>query len=161
MKQEQIIQAARKLFNKFGYKRVSMDEIAKEAGVTKKTVYSYFASKEDLLKYFINEEVLNMKKIVEEVEKEEVDLFQEVFQNPKVLENLKIIDKTIQNYIREKLEFAKEKKLIQVKDIDITAFLIYKMYILLLVEWGDDELDEEKLADNIMFILKNGLERRN
>ena len=25
----------------------------------------------------------------------------------------------------------------------------------------DDELDEEKLADNIMFILKNGLERRN
>ena len=27
MKQEQIIQAARKLFNKFGYKRVSMDEI--------------------------------------------------------------------------------------------------------------------------------------
>ena len=59
MKQEQIIQAARKLFNKFGYKRVSMDEIAKEAGVTKKTVYSYFASKEDLLKYFINEEVLN------------------------------------------------------------------------------------------------------
>ena len=45
MKQEQIIQAARKLFNKFGYKRVSMDEIAKEAGVTKKTVYSYFASK--------------------------------------------------------------------------------------------------------------------
>ena len=35
------------------------------------------------------------------------------------------------------------------------------MYILLLVEWGDDELDEEKLADNIMFILKNGLERRN
>lgn len=187
MKQEQIIQAARKLFNKFGYKRVSMDEIAKEAGVTKKTVYSYFASKEDLLKYFINEEVLNMKKIVEEVEKEEIDLFQkvhegiisllkykkqtpflkiiieeaEVFQNPKVLENLKIVDKTIQNYIREKLEFAKEKKLIQVKDIDITAFLIYKMYILLLVEWGDDELDEEKLADNIMFILKNGLERRN
>ena len=36
MKQEQIIQAARKLFNNFGYKRVSMDEIAKEAGVTKK-----------------------------------------------------------------------------------------------------------------------------
>ena len=42
MKKEQIIEAARKLFNKYGFKKVSMDEIAREAGVTKRTVYMYF-----------------------------------------------------------------------------------------------------------------------
>ena len=71
MKQEQIISAAKKLLGKYGYKRVSMDEIAREAGVTKKTVYSYFKNKEEFLKYFLNEEVQNMKKIVEDTRSEE------------------------------------------------------------------------------------------
>lgn len=41
-----IIEASRNLFHQFGFKKVSMDEIAKEAGVTKKTIYMYFNSKE-------------------------------------------------------------------------------------------------------------------
>ena len=53
MKKEQIIAAARKLFTKYGYKKVSMDEIAREANVSKKTVYAYFKDKEELLKFFI------------------------------------------------------------------------------------------------------------
>ena len=39
-KKEEVINAARDLFTKYGYKKVSMDEIAKEANVTKKTIYS-------------------------------------------------------------------------------------------------------------------------
>ena len=35
-KKEEVINAARDLFTKYGYKKVSMDEIAKEANVTKK-----------------------------------------------------------------------------------------------------------------------------
>ena len=57
MKKEQIVEAARKLFTQYGYKKVSMDEIAKEAGVTKKTVYAYFKDKDELFKYFVFEEV--------------------------------------------------------------------------------------------------------
>ena len=64
LKKEQIIQSARELFHQFGFKKVSMDEIAQKAGVTKKTIYMYFDSKEDLLKYFIQEEIQNMEKIV-------------------------------------------------------------------------------------------------
>ena len=76
MKEEQIVEAARKLFGKYGYKRVSMEEIAKEANVTKRTVYSYFKSKEEILKYFLNEEVQNMKKILEETEKVNKSFFE-------------------------------------------------------------------------------------
>ena len=35
-KREAVIDTARRLFTKYGYKKVSMDEIAKESGVTKK-----------------------------------------------------------------------------------------------------------------------------
>ena len=39
-KKEQVIESARELFSEYGYKRVSMDEIAKKSGVTKKTIYT-------------------------------------------------------------------------------------------------------------------------
>ena len=44
-----IIEAARKVFAKKGYHDTTMDDIAKEIGVSKGALYSYFKSKEDLL----------------------------------------------------------------------------------------------------------------
>jgi AcrR family transcriptional regulator len=46
--EKSIIEAAEKLFCTEGFESSSMDEIAKEAGFTKRTVYQYFESKEDL-----------------------------------------------------------------------------------------------------------------
>ena len=40
MKKENVIESARLLFHKYGFKKVSMDEIAREANVTKKTIYN-------------------------------------------------------------------------------------------------------------------------
>lgn len=64
-KKEEVINAARDLFTKYGYKKVSMDEIAKEANVTKKTIYSYFSDKEAMFKYFASEELQSMKEKIE------------------------------------------------------------------------------------------------
>ncbi|TIT25823.1 MAG: helix-turn-helix transcriptional regulator, partial [Mesorhizobium sp.] len=44
-----ILQAAYKLFRRRGFFRVGMDEIAVAAGVTKKTLYYHFDSKDALL----------------------------------------------------------------------------------------------------------------
>lgn len=187
MKKDQIIEAARLLFHKYGFKKVSMDEIAREAGVTKRTIYSYFSSKEDLLKYFIQEEILNMKNIVEEIDNKNLDFFETVSQsicsllkyrrdrnflntitkeaewlkNPIIINNLELIDTQIQNYIKGKLEKAKESGNIYYEDVDITAFLIYKMYIALMFEWNESEkkLDEQLIASSISAILKNGLRK--
>lgn len=187
MKKDQIIQAARNLFSKYGFKKVSMDEIAKVAGVTKKTIYTHFSNKEDLLKYFIQEELQNMKCIIEEVEHKNVDFFETVneaiykllqyrkerdflkiisdeaewLKSPVIIQNLQLIDEKIQDYIKEKLENAKEKGYIYYDDIDITTFLVYKMYIALIIEWNNKskQLDEHMIAKNISNILKNGLRK--
>ena len=45
-----IIETARKVFAQKGYHDTTMDDIAKEIGVSKGALYSYFKSKEDLLK---------------------------------------------------------------------------------------------------------------
>ena len=47
-KRELVVTAARKLFLEAGYGATSMDSIAAEAGVSKRTVYSHFQNKENL-----------------------------------------------------------------------------------------------------------------
>ncbi|HEX3271296.1 MAG TPA: TetR/AcrR family transcriptional regulator [Ktedonobacterales bacterium] len=47
-KREQIRAAAQRLFLELGYERASMDAIARAAGVSKQTLYHYYAAKEQL-----------------------------------------------------------------------------------------------------------------
>ena len=138
MKDEQIIKSAKKLISKYGFKKVSMDEIANDAGVTKKTVYSYFSSKEELLNIIIKQELDKMKKELEKYEKETGDFM---------------------DYIKSKLVDANEKGYISVKNVDVMTFLIYKMYIALMFEWSDSykKLDEQEITDTILQILKSGI----
>jgi len=47
-RREQLLSVARRVFGKAGFHGVSMDEVAKEAGVTKPILYDHFNSKEEL-----------------------------------------------------------------------------------------------------------------
>lgn len=47
-KRIQILNAAIELFTEQGFSNTSMDQIARQAGVSKQTVYSHFGNKEDL-----------------------------------------------------------------------------------------------------------------
>jgi AcrR family transcriptional regulator len=48
VKLETIIDAAYKVFFKYGYQKTSMDDIAKEAMIGKGTIYYYFSTKEEI-----------------------------------------------------------------------------------------------------------------
>ena len=80
MKKDDIIQSAKELFTTYGYKKVSMDEIAQKAQVTKKTIYAYFKDKDELFKYFVLEEINNMKNIIEQNEKLDKPYFKKIHQ---------------------------------------------------------------------------------
>lgn len=47
---DQIADAALRLFARYGYKRSSMDDIAKEAGLAKATLYLHFKGKDDVFR---------------------------------------------------------------------------------------------------------------
>lgn len=81
--------------------------------------------------------------------------------NPIIIDSLKIIDEKIQNYIKSKLVRAKEKGYIDYQDLDITTFLIYKMYIALVIEWGskDKNIDRQVLAKTVSEVLRKGLRK--
>ncbi len=53
-KTDQILQAAKKLFWKHGIRKISVDEICREAGVSRMTFYRLFKNKIELVKVVIN-----------------------------------------------------------------------------------------------------------
>lgn len=49
-KRQQILKTGKELFWKYGFKRVTIEEVSKEAGVSKMTYYKFFTNKMDLVK---------------------------------------------------------------------------------------------------------------
>lgn len=78
MSKQSLLTSAKELFLKYGIKSVSMDDIARLLGISKKTIYSYVSNKSELvvesLKCFVKEEedsvcsiVKNSKNAIEEL----------------------------------------------------------------------------------------------
>jgi AcrR family transcriptional regulator len=62
-KRRQILDGARKLFLDLGFDAASMGEIARAAGVSKGTLYVYFADKNNLFEAIVEQEVLEQQKV--------------------------------------------------------------------------------------------------
>lgn len=54
-KKNQILATGKEFFWKFGFKRVSIEEICREAGVSKMTFYKFFPNKTELAKIILDE----------------------------------------------------------------------------------------------------------
>jgi AcrR family transcriptional regulator len=62
-KRRQILDGARKMFMNLGFDGASMGEIARAAGVSKGTLYVYFADKSRLFEAIVEEEALDQGKV--------------------------------------------------------------------------------------------------
>lgn len=65
--QEKILKISLELFFKYGIKRVTMDDIAKELGMSKKTIYQYYTEKDDIVNQLCENEMKMHEKKFEEV----------------------------------------------------------------------------------------------
>ena len=180
-KKEAVINTARDLFQKYGYKKVSMDEIAKTSGVTKKTIYTYFKDKDSMFLYFIEEELQKMKRKIEKKNNSDLPFIEVVATNlydmlifrknsmlistiskeikngnDKCCDFLKVYDDEILSYIEEKINLEIKKGNIKKCDSHLTAFIIYKVFISILFEY-DRDIDEKKVTKDVTAILKDGL----
>src|SRR5687767_12088768 len=65
--QEKILKSALAQFFKYGIKHVTMDDIAKELGMSKKTIYQFFKEKDDLVNQLCEIELNNQECQVDEI----------------------------------------------------------------------------------------------
>jgi TetR/AcrR family transcriptional regulator, cholesterol catabolism regulator len=61
-----ILQLVSDLYKKYGIKSVSMDDVAHELGISKKTLYEYFSDKNDLVSKFLDFQIAKIRFVFEE-----------------------------------------------------------------------------------------------
>jgi AcrR family transcriptional regulator len=61
-KRERVFNAAKELFGRFGFRKTTVDEIADRAGLSKRTMYQVFRSKEQILAELVMFEALTFRR---------------------------------------------------------------------------------------------------
>src|SRR5215468_11664853 len=72
---QRIVDAARAHFFSHGFRRVTMDDLAEELGISKKTLYAYFPGKFDLLEAVLADKLKGVEATLKEVTRADPDDF--------------------------------------------------------------------------------------
>ena len=183
-----ILTAGRKLFGKYGLRKTTVDEIAREARVGKGTIYNYFKSKEEVFQAVVEEEAQifknEMKKAVDSQTTPEKKIRAYVITRMQIINQLAnfyssfkdeyleyygFIEKIRKRYtdyeiftIKEILKEGINKKIFSIKDLDLTAFAVVIAMKGLEYYWAmeQDPLEAEKKIDTLFKIFFNGILRK-
>ncbi|MWC30344.1 TetR/AcrR family transcriptional regulator [Paenibacillus sp. MMS18-CY102] len=180
-----IVEAAEKSFTMFGYKATTMDLVSKLAGVGKGTIYTFFATKEELFGEIIRQLTAEMKAaVVVRIDasrsffenltdalhgvlqfRETHELFIKLAQEfrelgtPTVQEGLSLMEDAIILFIEREIELAQQKGELREMDPSLTAFLMIRMYLALAAEWSKrhDPLTKEEVAEQFTSLFRHGI----
>ncbi|MBS3769601.1 MAG: TetR/AcrR family transcriptional regulator [Bacteroidales bacterium] len=87
---QHIIEKTSELYNQYGIKSITMDDVARELGMSKKTLYKYVSNKDDLVDHFVEYLTENRNCNVEEIKKQKLNAIEELVEvNEYVIEMLK------------------------------------------------------------------------
>lgn len=87
---DDIVVKVSSIYQKYGIKSVTMDDVARELGVSKKTLYSFVTNKEELVEKFIAYQMHERKRSVNKVFSEGLNAIDELLEvNKHVIEMLK------------------------------------------------------------------------
>lgn len=157
----QILKKAEELFMRYGLKSVTMDDIARQLGMSKKTLYQYVENKTDLILKTITASVEEEKMMMIEFRKTSNDSIEEMLKiarfciqqlrelSPSLMYDLQKYYQNIwqlvqelhkehgYQMIKENIERGKEQGVYRP---DINADILAKMYVMSTFEVVDEEL---------------------
>lgn len=180
-----IANAARELFTEFGYKSVSMDQIAQKSNVAKGTLYLYFKDKDDLFFHLVHEFLNEIKEFVKSIEDKHLSLFDEIHEivynllmlrtkqkfiyriaqeakelrTPSACSTMQMIEDQTLGFIESRLNKAVSQGIIKPCNTAVLSFVILKVYSALAFEWevNHEPLNEKQIAESVSLFLKDGL----
>lgn len=181
--------AAQDLFFRFGFSKTSMEDIARQSGLAKPTLYYYYTSKQEIFNEVVIDEASRFMDSVEEslppdlpADERIILFFQLIYKGLKkyAAEMSKVPDlmydssphgkpivEAINKSFAEKLcpllLAAKREGLFDFEDVDITVSTIVFMTDFLNLEWMRQYPDKirDQVVSRMIDILLNGLRRRN
>ena len=183
-KEKYIILKAKELFSTEGYKGTTMHLLSRKCDIGKGTLYLYFSSKEELLKAIVDQLIDDIKDKADKIQEmkisfnEQIMLFlhemlylkqEHICVAKLVYEAKQIGNQTVNKYVdkidnyiidtvKEKIDLAIKANHIKDCNSKFMAFLIYKIYILLVLEW--EEKANTKLTESELYGLLENLFRQ-
>lgn len=88
LKPEQITEEVFKIYQRYGIKSVTMDDVSRHLGISKKTLYQYFTDKEDLVRQALQLEYTRWFVRLKEPESLGLNAIEEIFEVYKVLKRM-------------------------------------------------------------------------
>ena len=106
MLKTEILEGARGLYMRYGIKSVTMDDVARELGISKKTLYQHVDNKEDLIKNIIQQHIAEEKECMADITTEARDPIEQILMIARyVLQVLRSVQPTtmfdLKKYYRE------------------------------------------------------------
>lgn len=172
---EKILNKAVDLFLSFGFKSITMDDIAKEMAISKKTIYKYFRNKVDLVKastIFIHQ---TMDTRINEIVQKNFNAIEENFAIKNLFKELFKKSKTspmyqLKKYYPKTYTYLMEHEICTFKDCvmenlkkgikeelyrrDIDKEMVIKLYFTLVFEAYEGDLYGNKMEDVMKTELK-------
>jgi len=84
----QILEQVRRLYQSYGIKSVTMDDVANKLCISKKTLYEYFTDKEDLVRQVMLNEHTRWFEVLKETERGDLNAIEELFEVYKILKRM-------------------------------------------------------------------------
>lgn len=84
---EKILKVSKGLFQKYGIRSVTMDDIAQKLAMSKKTIYQYFKDKKEIIHTVIDNWILEHIEKSEEIENQAVDSIDAILSVSKYIQN--------------------------------------------------------------------------
>ncbi len=185
---ELIMLAAQHIFARYGFKKATIDEIAKAAHKAKSSIYHYFDSKEDIFREILekesvqlNQEIMNAVRVADTPQTKinayvitRMQTLQSLINyygalKDDYLENYSFIEKirkkqddTEKSIIKSILKEGVDIGIFTIKNLDVTAFAIFTALKGLEYSWlteKDSNEIKEHIA-NLLEILFYGIETR-
>jgi len=187
-RQIMILTTAQGLFARFGLKKVTTDDIAREAHVSKATIYRYFPNKTEIFEEVVRmetEELLTAVRAAIDRESTVFDKFRthlmtRMSKLHELLNFYNVTQQTLHDYwphiaeVRTRL-MREERKIVQgiiregnrtgelaVKDIDLVAHILVVALQSVEYPWAIDEhgISLKRYVDTMLRMMMNGLKKR-
>jgi len=182
---EQIVAEARRVFERYGYNKTSLGDIAYAAQKGRRTIYSYFSNKEDVFKAVIEEEIdMVVKTMRDFIESpihadEKLRMYMHLRMDAvkrltvyydairrDLIENLAVIEKIRKRYdemetgmIKQMLDEGNQQNIFEVPDTEMVAaaiVLAIKGFELPFI-LGTYQFDHDRLIDPLIMLFYRGI----
>lgn len=183
-----IINVARHIFSRFGFKKTTMDEIAIASRKGKSSIYYYFSSKEEIFKAVVEKEASILKLELIKANSEAVSPAEKLKQHVLIrmhtleklanfysaikddyLSHLDFIETIRKKYDQEEIQMMEailvegvENEIFEIEDTALAAIAIVTALKGLEIPlfWGVEEKDMEHRIENVIHILFHGVVKR-